>query len=43
MGRCDGEALARKRLLLEAEGVRFDARGRVDPGCLWVFEEGVWP
>ncbi len=26
-------ALARKRALLEAEGVAFDARGRVEPRC----------
>lgn len=31
-----GEALERKRRLLRAEGVKFDASGRLaDPACLW--------
>ncbi|MFQ3671356.1 MAG: MGMT family protein [Verrucomicrobiia bacterium] len=33
-GRTGEEALARKRMLLEAEGVRFGQDGRVEPGCV---------
>ena len=37
-GQRDGDELARKRRMLEEEGVRFDAQGRVHPACIHVFQ-----
>jgi methylated-DNA-[protein]-cysteine S-methyltransferase len=36
-GHLDGDELARKRRMLEEEGVRFDAQGRVHPSCIHRF------
>jgi len=36
-GHRDGPEIGRKIALLQEEGVRFDAAGRVDPACLWEF------
>jgi methylated-DNA-[protein]-cysteine S-methyltransferase len=33
-GRDSGAPVKRKRALLEAEGVRFDREGRIDPACV---------
>jgi methylated-DNA-[protein]-cysteine S-methyltransferase len=38
-GHRDGDELARKHRMLEAEGVRFDAQGRVHPSCIHAFGE----
>ncbi len=32
-GQSVGQAIARKKRLLAAEGVRFDRAGRIEPGC----------
>ncbi len=37
-GHRDGDELARKRRMLEEEGVKFDAQGRVHPSCVHQFE-----
>jgi methylated-DNA-[protein]-cysteine S-methyltransferase len=37
-GQRDGDELARKRRMLEGEGVRFDAQGRVHPACIHLFQ-----
>jgi methylated-DNA-[protein]-cysteine S-methyltransferase len=34
-----GPEVARKRRLLEGEGVRFDPDGKVEPSCLFAFRE----
>jgi methylated-DNA-[protein]-cysteine S-methyltransferase len=38
-GQRDGAELARKRRMLEEEGVRFDAQGRVHPACVHQFQK----
>jgi methylated-DNA-[protein]-cysteine S-methyltransferase len=37
-GHRDGEELARKRRMLEEEGVKFDAQGRVYPSYIYSFQ-----
>lgn len=38
VGQSEGAEVRRKRQLLQAEGVSFDADGQLcDPGCLWNF------
>ena len=40
-GHRDGDELARKRRMLEEEGVKFDVQGRVHPSCIYRFEPNV--